>query len=286
MILSVLKSAVRFSTGGTFIVKISNITVGGLKVRRGKSNQSKITLGHVLIAEDNKVNQEVVFSMLKILGYTSSVAQNGIEVLEYLKKERFDMVLMDCQMPEMGGYEATLRIRRGEAGESNKNIPIMAVTADAIQGSAQRCLDVGMNDFTSKPIQFEDFSYRVNRWISRGRGVIEKKAIENLRALAMSGNKSLVKDLINLFKQETLLDFQKMRSHIEKEDFVATAEIAHHLKSSCANLGAYKMQELAEEIEKSKNSGTKPQMAALVDSLVKEYHIAADELQKYMTSQS
>lgn len=111
----------------------------------------------ILLVEDNKVNQQVASFMLKKLGYECQLAENGLEALDLLQQSEsdFDLILMDCQMPEMDGFEATKSIRAGLAGESCKNIPILALTANAMEGDRQKCLDAGMDEYLAKPIQID-----------------------------------------------------------------------------------------------------------------------------------
>ncbi|GAB3026907.1 PAS domain S-box protein [Bowmanella dokdonensis] len=113
----------------------------------------------VLLVEDNMINQEVAKSMLSRLGLSVEVAENGIEALEKLRQQSgqppFRLVLMDCQMPQMDGYEATRRIRLGQAGDQHRNIPILAMTANAMQGDEEACLAAGMNRYLSKPINLQ-----------------------------------------------------------------------------------------------------------------------------------
>jgi len=191
--------------------------------------------GRILVAEDNKVNQKVASSMLELLGCTARVVENGVQAIEALRSEHFDIILMDGQMPEMDGYEATRRIRQGEAGVENSKIPIMAVTANVVQGNMQSCYDAGMNDFVSKPIDFDDFSYKVKKWISRGQSVIDRKAIDVLQQLAGVGNKTLIKDLVGLFELETTPALKAIRFQVETGDFVMAAKTAHHLKPRFAD---------------------------------------------------
>jgi PAS domain S-box-containing protein len=107
----------------------------------------------ILVAEDNAVNQKLIAGLLRRLGYQPQIVSNGVACIEALGRERFDLVLMDCQMPEMDGYEATGRIRQGEAGEENRNVRVIALTAAAMAGDRERCIEAGMNDYLTKPIQ-------------------------------------------------------------------------------------------------------------------------------------
>jgi PAS domain S-box-containing protein len=115
----------------------------------------------VLVVEDAPINQVVAVELLARLGHTAEVADDGGQALDVLRKGGFDAVLMDCQMPGMDGYEATRRIRAGEAGDGNCAIPIIALTAHAMQGDRERCLQAGMNDYLAKPIVFEDLAAKL-----------------------------------------------------------------------------------------------------------------------------
>jgi len=107
----------------------------------------------ILVAEDNAVNQKLIAGLLQRLGYQPRLADHGLACLEALRRDAYDLVLMDCQMPEMDGYDATGRIRAGEAGERNREIPVIALTASAMAGDRERCLAAGMSDYLTKPIQ-------------------------------------------------------------------------------------------------------------------------------------
>jgi CheY-like chemotaxis protein len=107
----------------------------------------------ILVAEDNAVNQKLIGGLLKRLGYTPRIVDNGALCVEALRCDPYDLVFMDCQMPEMDGYAATGKIRAGEAGERHRDITVIALTASAMAGDRERCLAAGMTDYLTKPIQ-------------------------------------------------------------------------------------------------------------------------------------
>ncbi|MCG8461475.1 MAG: ATP-binding protein [Holophagales bacterium] len=117
----------------------------------------------VLLAEDNPVNQIVALGQLEALGYIADAVDNGYQVLDALEERRYDLVLMDCQMPELDGYEATRCIRQREA--DGTGIPIIAITAHAMKGDREKCLEAGMNDYISKPFQQDDLRSVLERWL-------------------------------------------------------------------------------------------------------------------------
>jgi CheY-like chemotaxis protein len=107
----------------------------------------------IIVAEDNAVNQKLLLQLLKRLKFEAAFVANGIECLELLRAGTYDLVLMDCQMPEMDGYETSQRVRAGEGGEANKAVRIIALTAHAMAGDREKCLAAGMDDYLTKPIQ-------------------------------------------------------------------------------------------------------------------------------------
>jgi len=122
------------------------------------------TNAHILIAEDNPVNQTLARHMVVKLGHRATVVANGRQALEALARESFDLVLMDCHMPELDGYDATVEIRRRE--EPDTRIPIIALTANVVAGERERCLSLGMDDYLSKPVKFADLAATLNRWLA------------------------------------------------------------------------------------------------------------------------
>jgi CheY-like chemotaxis protein len=121
-----------------------------------------------LAAEDNAVNQMIIVAMIRQLGHTVTVAANGREALEALAREHFDVVLMDCNMPELDGLEATRQLRAGVAGVRDAQVTVIALTANAMDGDREACLAAGMDDFLSKPVSIQALRHAIDRARSRG----------------------------------------------------------------------------------------------------------------------
>ena len=142
--------------------ELSNVNSASDKKREISNHSTAISECKILLAEDNIINQKVALGMLKKLGYTSDVASNGIEAIEKSRKKKFDLIFMDCQMPEMDGYAATGEIRRSEL---NSDTVIVAMTANAMQGDKEKCIASGMTDYLSKPIKPDALSAMLRKWI-------------------------------------------------------------------------------------------------------------------------
>ncbi len=119
----------------------------------------------ILLAEDNVINQKVAVKMLDKLGFRPDTAVNGVEALNALKKSHYDLVLMDCQMPEMDGYEATRKIREPHSGVENPDVPVIAMTAHAMAGDKDKCIQAGMSDYLSKPVKPKQLSDMIDKWL-------------------------------------------------------------------------------------------------------------------------
>jgi CheY-like chemotaxis protein len=126
--------------------------------------EGSLSTARLLVTEDNAVNQRVAIAILRKLGFCADVANNGLEAVAMIRAQPYDLVFMDCQMPEMDGFQATRAIRELEGGD--RRVPILAMTANAMQGDRERCLEAGMDDYISKPITIVDLKGALHRWLS------------------------------------------------------------------------------------------------------------------------
>ncbi|MEK2687768.1 ATP-binding protein [Bdellovibrio sp. GT3] len=242
--------------------------------------------GHILIAEDNLINQKVVSEMLATMGCTSRTAENGNAAIAALLSEKFDLVLMDAQMPVLDGYEATRRIRKGQAGDDNRAIPILATTANAIKGDIEQCLESGMNDYISKPISYNDLMFKINKWIIQGQHAANPQSLSLLNTEEKRNGHTLLKEVVDIFNQDSPAHIAQMREALSKGDFALLPKLAHNLKSSAAVLGALRLKEIAERIEKIDLASTNiQQMTLLVDSLENELILVQEYLGKHVRAQ-
>jgi CheY-like chemotaxis protein len=204
----------------------------------------------VLLAEDNPANQILAARLLEKHGCKVAIAANGREALAALKKagpQGFDLVLMDVQMPEMGGFEAAAAIRQQETATGG-HLPIIALTADAMKGDRERCLAAGMDDHLSKPIQPEELFATIERMAAQQRRtppvMDEAGLLERL-----DGDRKLIRDVARVFLADCPKMMEAIRKAIRRRDAAALQDAAHALKGSVANLAATEAREDALRLE-------------------------------------
>jgi CheY-like chemotaxis protein/HPt (histidine-containing phosphotransfer) domain-containing protein len=244
----------------------SIVTLHSIEGARARSRERR-RRAHVLVAEDNQVNQKVAVRMLERLGYQSDVAANGLEALEALSRVRYAAVLMDVQMPEMDGYEATAEIRRIEEGQDRRT-PVIAMTANAMQGDREEALQAGMDDYVPKPVKAEELEAVLERWVSKSHvatgqepgkgpdarqnpteGPLDLNVFAALRELQSEGEGDILGELVELFFADVPPRLVALREAAEAGDARSVEVIAHTLKGSCANMGAIGMEATCAELE-------------------------------------
>jgi two-component system, sensor histidine kinase and response regulator len=238
--------------------------------------------GRILMAEDNRVNQGVALGMLEGAGLAVDVVEDGRQAILRLASRHYDLVLMDGQMPELDGFAATAEIRRFEAINGG-HIPIVAVTAGALEGDRERCLAVGMDDYLAKPFTRAQLVDAVARWLpatartdERGGardaaeppagGVVNPHALDALRRSSPDDRDALVRRVVNLYLEDAPLRVEQMRTAIGGGDAAALRIAAHSLKSSSATMGAERLSALSREIETLARGGTTVGAAPLLAS--------------------
>ncbi len=234
----------------------------------------------VLVVEDNPVNREVAVGMLEALGCRIDVADNGWRAIEALNARVYDAVLMDCQMPVMDGLSATAEIPRREAGAGQGRVPIIALTANAMEGDRERCLAAGMDDFLSKPFTQQQLATLLQRWLSlrtlreperreaQRLPLIDVGVLRNIAALPRPG---LLDSLIDLYLQHSPLLLAAVESAAAAMHANALTEAVHTLKSSTANLGGMRLAQAARECEALVREGGVAQAGPLVLRIRREY---------------
>ena len=262
-----------------------------IEVRRGKYDlkaqvESSVTVdpsltGHILVAEDNLTNHKVAAAMLSKMGFTFEFANDGGKAIELLENRSFDLILMDGQMPVLDGYEVTRRIRRGVVGESCRKIPIIAVTANAIKGDVERCLESGMDDYVAKPISYENLLAKISHWLATKNRSLDSDILNRLKVLASDDSKSLIKDVIDMFTSSSPKAFSDLRNSLKKKDFEEFNRSAHHYKSTCMNVGATRMRNIMHRLEKTTEVDDVDATEKLIAALESEYEVVIQELERY-----
>jgi CheY-like chemotaxis protein len=210
----------------------------------------------VLVVEDNAVNQRVAVRMLEKQGYRADAAANGREAVDMLAQIPYDLVLMDCQMPEMDGYAATAAIRRREweQGAPTRRTPIIAMTANALEGDAERCLAAGMDDYLAKPLTVPHLTAVLARWgVQAEPGppeeAVDASALAALQDLQGEGQPDLLAELSAIYLRETPLRLAALHEALARADAEALRRAAHSLKGSSSQMGAVQMARLCTELE-------------------------------------
>jgi signal transduction histidine kinase/DNA-binding response OmpR family regulator len=252
----------------------------------------------ILVAEDNVVNQKLALRLLAQMGYRADVAANGLEAVAAVERQPYDLVLMDVQMPEMDGLEASREITR--RWPDDKRPRIVAMTANAMQGDRELCLAAGMDDYVSKPIRVEELLAALERTAARdverarpggtvGSGpsrseleresdeALDRAAFERLRATMGAG---FLAELLSTFVEDSQDLVSRMRRALLEQDVDAFRRAAHSLTSNAASFGAMTLADLAKALETQARSGNLDGAVARVERLARECERAVRALQE------
>ena len=246
---------------------------------RGKAARAKI---RVLLAEDNIVNQKVALKILERIGFQADAVANGKEAVSALEMIPYDAVLMDCQMPEMDGYEATGEIRAMEG--KAKHTPVIAMTANAMERDRQRCLEAGMDDYVAKPVNPKALAEVLDKWTNAAasgpqggtaqKGSVLKTLDRDALLERLMGDEDAVVEILDAF----LVDVQKqivlLEDGVAKRDTDLAGRQAHSVKGAAGNVGALALQDFALQAE----NACKASNLDALDSLLPQILEALDEL--------
>lgn len=221
----------------------------------------------ILLVEDNKLNQKAAIFLLEEMGLNAQLATNGKEAVEAVSKDKFSLILMDCHMPEMDGFEATVAIRKLEELAGNYT-PIIAVTALAMAGDRERCIAAGMDDYIAKPIDKSILHVKINHWL-RSDVVYENHKLRrkllrphanvmllqgaplNVAELNEFYGQERTSQLLSLFVGNTEEMLKQLHMFMSKKQARLVAGCAHELKASCASIGAKQLGRLALFLEQA-----------------------------------
>jgi CheY-like chemotaxis protein/HPt (histidine-containing phosphotransfer) domain-containing protein len=263
--------------------------------------------GHVLLVEDNPVNRQVAQRLLSLIGLSFVVAENGKEALDQIQQQAFDAVLMDCQMPVMDGYTATRIQRQNEGNAPGQRLPIIAMTANAMAGDREKCLNTGMDDYMSKPLNRALLEQTLRRWLPAGAKSKDVAAASKpvraapitpavappapapaptlAQAATAAGPESVLDsdvvrdlldvmgdeftDLVQVYLEDTPKALAALEQAAARGDNEGLIAPSHSLKSTSANLGALGLAELAKRLEHGARGGTLGNEAPIVVAQIK-----------------
>ena len=254
---------------------------------------------HILLVEDNATNQQVAIGLLNNLGLNADVVDDGTQAVAAVKSANYDMILMDVQMPVMGGYEATKTIRiyeaemRKEFGGTAASPIIIAMTAGAMKGDKDKCLSSGMNDYIAKPVSARALAELLDKWLPHDSDAQDAKSTSDipdehsLPTFAwtemidrLSGNSALAHKLVAGFLQDCPKQIEFLRHYLADGDAIAIERQAHSIKSAAAIIGGERLRAVAFEMEQSAHAGDLPAVTARMAELDAEFARLKQEMEK------
>jgi signal transduction histidine kinase/CheY-like chemotaxis protein/HPt (histidine-containing phosphotransfer) domain-containing protein len=267
--------------------------------------------GHVLLAEDNPVNQAVATGMLEAIGISADIATNGREAIDRLAAAHYDLVLMDCHMPELDGFAATAEIRRREQGSRN-HLPIVALTANALDGDREICVASGMDDYLAKPFTREQLALTLAHWLPEsapapsraapassrsptarkepaaavGDRPVNPRALDTIRAMPGTDGAALAEKVIRAYLDDTPGRLAQMKAAADVGDAEALRKAAHSMKSSSGNVGAERLASLCKELESIGRVGRTDGAPVLLERAAGEFARALEVLESQITERS
>ncbi|KXS44174.1 MAG: multi-sensor hybrid histidine kinase [Methanolobus sp. T82-4] len=288
-----------------FIVNFEKHPESGLKDKAAQETQDSTNNDgakihnadmRILLVEDNIINQKVAQSILSKLGLDSDIANNGAEAIKILERTDYDLVFMDVQMPDMDGFEATRIIRNPNSAVHKHDIPVIAMTAHAMDGDRERCIEAGMDDYISKPIEIEPLTGLLNRYSVKSSeenhiddtSSEKKNAPESLPVFdseafmeRVLNDVKIARYIIGIFLENAPRMITGLKDSVEKGDIGSISSCAHSLKGSSANLGGVALSGLASEIEAAVKADNIENIRAMVPEVERHFELLVAELKGF-----
>jgi CheY-like chemotaxis protein len=292
--------------------------VSGAKPAARKSVTSKLDPGmaarlplRVLLCDDNLINQKVALRLLQQMGYKADVANNGLECLQALERQPYDLIFMDVQMPEMDGIEATRQIRLrqkepAQPGHFKASIAIVAMTANAMQGDREKCIAAGMDDYVAKPVRPDDIRLVVERWGSRATVAAQAEnagAQNGATALAAepppavtppvnmerlldfaNGDAENLRELVELYLQQTSRQIAQLASAVEAQSGDEVKRLAHSCAGASSTCGMTVITPMLRELERQGHEGLQPNAPQLAQDTSREFERIKNFLTDYLAT--
>ncbi|MBN1516323.1 response regulator [Candidatus Sumerlaeota bacterium] len=255
-------------------------------------SEARRNVARILVVEDNVVNQKLAVLLLEKIGLRCDVAANGLEAVEAVSSLPYDLVLMDCHMPELDGFEATRRIRKLETDQ--RRTPIVAMTADAMQGDREKCLGAGMDDYISKPIELMAFKRILEKFLDDSNqdesecAEEENSSVESSQAAYVNmdrlkeiadGDLAFMAEIIELFEQDAPMRINVICSSFEQRDMALLQREAHSLKGASGSVCAETLQELAAKLQAASEQNAIGACQELITKIEMAYEQTAEIFQ-------
>ena len=235
----------------------------------------------ILLAEDNIINQKVATRILSQMGYRPDVVQNGKEVIQALERQKYDVILMDVQMPDMDGLEATREIRKRWTGANR--VWIIAMTANAMDSDRETCLNSGMDGYISKPVRIEALEKELVRSSENIGQIVDFNVLSRFGEMTGSGLEA-VRELVTIFSEETPPALQQIRTDIAARRRQGINVLAMQLASACSNFGAERMRLICSSLQAAGKTGDFTLAEELVDRLEAEFKVVKSTLEGFLKS--
>ena len=268
-----------------------------------ETSESKGPL-RILVAEDNATNQKVMLKFFEKIGCRADAFANGKEILQILEKRSYDIIFMDCQMPEMDGYEATRKIREKESITGKPRVPIVALTANALSGDREKCILAGMDDYLSKPVDFLILKNILSKWtkavitpnifapislrveekkqseyVKKGLVTLDRSRLMELKTIQQVGDPDLITEILGIYFKTAPDALLRIKKFHAESDLALLSREAHSFKSTCGSIGAQIMADLCLQLERPQGG---PQSfedrEKVITRLVSEYGLVEVEL--------